>query len=212
MASRATWLIIAGYAGALAWGAYELQRAPSLPDPVTDVEPPAMPSAPPVPEGMGDIGQFDEIVDRPPFVSSRRPPVPEEVQVAAEPVEQAPPERVVDASNLRLTAVIIHGDNKTALIQHVNGTLARVTDGSRLDNWNVKQIQDDYVLLEDDGQRATLVVHRFDEPPPPPVRRAIPPPGVMRDGLIPPIPDRRRATREPQTEQETNTANEDSPQ
>lgn len=171
--------MIAAYAVAIAWAVYEWQRPIEPPGAVTGGAEPGLPELAIENRSLDPPQRYSQLVERPPFMSTRRPPSleepePEQVAVA---VPQGPR---VDASNLRVTAVVVTGDRRTALVEHDNGSLIPVIEGTRIDNWRVDEIRDDRIQLEDNGRQATLLVHRFDDAPPPMARRPAPPPGVLR--------------------------------
>jgi hypothetical protein len=155
-------LLAIGYLGALSWGIFEWQRPTSLPST------PARQIATELPEmtlpttSFGDIETFDEMVQRPPFVSTRRPPSAQGADVQD---KQSTPGKSADLTDMRLSAVMIDGDRLTALVENADGTTKRLQVGGHLADWEVQEIQDDQIVLVGDGRRQTLMVHKFDAPP-----------------------------------------------
>jgi hypothetical protein len=206
-----TLVMIAAYVAAIVWALYEWQGRASPPEVVateTEVEMPELSDAGRV---LNQLQRYSQFVDRPPFLSTRRAPSEEEPETPQVAIPVAPPPRA-DASQLRLTAVIVDGDRRTALVEHMNGTLFRAMEGTRIENWKVDSVSDDQIQLEANGQQATLMVHRFDEAPPPMSRRPPAPPGVLR---IPPRRqqmERRQPDAAEQAMQQQNFENEEPPQ
>jgi len=155
-------LLAIGYLGALSWGIVEWQRPTSLPST------PAKQIATELPEmtlpttSFGDIETFDEMVQRPPFVATRRPPSAQDANVQD---KQSTPGKSADLTDMRLSAVMVDGDRLTALVENVDGTTKRLQVGGQLADWEVQEIQDDQIVLVVDGRRQTLMVHKFDAPP-----------------------------------------------
>lgn len=184
--------MIAGYVGGLALLAYELQHTPSLPPPPSGKPTEALPPLEVPPTAIKSIAIYDAILERPLFTRERRPEEPNapkaEVASAAEPVE--------NIDGFRLTAVLKGLGHTTALIQDQTGKTRLLHAGGRLGKWELKEIQDDRVVLHSDAREETLLVHRFDpvtmqkkavrRPPgtrriprrrlPPPVAAKLPPP------------------------------------
>ena len=158
MAERMHLLLIAGYAGALALGAYELQRTPELPGQAPGESSITLPPLELPPEDILQIAQFDAIVERPLF-SRERQPETTPVEAATSPQTRV---KVDDITGLRLTAVLRDADRLTALLEDRSGVTKILHPGDQLGGWQLKEIQDDRVVMESDGRQETLLVHRFD--------------------------------------------------
>ena len=164
MVDRTVVLLALGSGAALAWGAYEWLRPLPLPAAPST---PASTAAPPlsVPTSyIGDIDAFKEITERPLFTVGRRP-APKDASGAAKEDTTTKTAAPADISDMRLTAVVSDGDRLTALVEGPGGKTEKLQVGSRLNSWQVDQIQDDRIVLEAAGQRQTLEVYRFDVAP-----------------------------------------------
>jgi len=155
-------LLAMGYLGALGWGIFEWQRPTSLPSTPTKQIATELPEMTLPTTSFGDIETFDEMVQRPPFVSTRRPPSAPD---AGGQDKQSTPGKSADLTDMRLSAVMVDGDRLTALVENVDGTTKRLQVGAQLADWEVQEIQDDQIVLVGDGRRQTLMVHKFDAPP-----------------------------------------------
>ena len=166
MADRKPLVLGVLYLGAAAWMAFEWQRPVPLPEQPEGNAPVSLPQPSAPNSQIGDIDAFTEFVERPLFVSGRRPPAegadaakegPTATEAATEPGELA---------DARLSAIIVDGDRFVALVERRNGSIDRLSVGGKLDNWAVEQINDDNVVLAANGRSHTLQVYRFDLPPP----------------------------------------------
>ena len=190
MVDRSIILLALGSGAALSWGAYEWLRPLPLPAAPST---PASTAAPPlsVPTSyIGDIDAFKEITERPLFTVGRRPASKDPSGTVKEDTtaKTAPPD---DISAMRLTAVVSDGDRLTALVEGPGGKTEKLQIGSRLNSWQVDQIQDDRIVLEAGGQRKTLEVYRFDVVPV--VKRAPRrPPRLARRPRVVPTPPQPR--------------------
>ncbi len=166
MADRKPLVLGVLYLGAVAWMAFEWQRPVPLPEQPEGNAPVNLPQPSAPTSQIGDIDAFTEFVERPLFVSGRKPPSegadaatedPNASRAAAEPGELA---------DARLSAIIVDGDRLIALVERRNGSIDRLSVGGKLDDWAVEQINDDNVVLAANGRSQTLQVYRFDLPPP----------------------------------------------
>ena len=131
-------------------------------EPVIDVEPskPAaveaqLTQSPPARRAIPEKTKFSEIVERPLFWSSRRPPY-----------EQAPetPSAGLDYS---LFGVVISSDAPVALLKpEAGGDPIRVQVGEAISGWTVARIESDRVLMRQDGVERELNLN-FAAPAPP---------------------------------------------
>lgn len=131
---------------------WELDHPPGgspLP-PVAPVSPahtvePTLPTSHPAPRT-----RYRAIVERPLFEPSRRPPQPALPVTAA-----APPAR--EPTQYRLSAVVIHGEHRTAIFQRrSSGETVPVAEGERLETWTLASLHADRATLTKDGQEITL--------------------------------------------------------
>jgi hypothetical protein len=157
MADRVTLLLIGGYIGALALGAYELQRVPSVPRGVSGQTAESLPPLEIPPDAIKNIEAFDAIVERPLFNRGRQP-----LASIQGPVEPQPAVRSQKTERMRLTAVLKEADNLTALVEDQSGQTMTLHQGDKLGEWQVSEILDDRIVIESEGKTKTLEVHQFD--------------------------------------------------
>lgn len=135
------------------------------------VAPAALPAAaaplPPAPAaaGLPPLGAFAEVLQRPLFAETRRPPPPEAAQ-----------DTLGAADGFTLLGTIIAGNGKSALIRYGRPPkLARLGEGQAVEGWTVREILPDRVLLEHGATRRALkLVDRPGVPAPagrPPIAR-----------------------------------------
>jgi hypothetical protein len=180
MADRMTILLIAGYVGALALGAYELQRAPFVPPPPPKqgVEPPT-PLQMPV-DDIESLAAYDAIIERPLFRRDRQPATETSVSSSTEP-------RVTkdEIAGMRLAAVLKGVDILTALLEDQTGKTKILHQGDQLGGWRIDEILDDSIVVVSGERKETLLVHRFD------------PVSTNRTSRRRPLPTNRKITRRP---------------
>ncbi len=138
-------LVLVALCGGLGWLAYAAYEAPpaELPAQVVAAAGPTDAAAAPSfrPFRMPAQQRFAELVERPPFTQSRRPP-----QVSAEPVAR----REAPRRDLKLTliGVILQPDRQYALVQRPGTKEAvRLARGEKIDGWQVDGILPDRVVL-----------------------------------------------------------------
>ncbi len=138
-------LALAALCGGLGWLTYAAYQAPPAELPaqaVSGAEPTDAAAAPSFrPFRMPPQQRFSELVERPPFTQSRRPP-----EVSAEPVTR----REAPRQDLKLTliGVILQPDRQYALVQRPGRKEAqRVAKGEKIDGWQVEGILPDRVVL-----------------------------------------------------------------
>jgi len=134
MADRMSILLIGGYIGALALGAYELQRVPSVPGsiPGKAVEP--LPPLEVPPDVIKNIAVFDAIIERPLFSRERLP------EVATQ--SPGPPKRLAQSDEIegmRLTAVLKGPDSLTVLLEERSGQTRVLHQGDQLGKWRIEE-------------------------------------------------------------------------
>lgn len=157
MADRMSILLIGGYIGALALGAYELQRVPSVPGsiPGKAVEP--LPPLEVPPDVIKNIAVFDAIIERPLFSRERLP------EVATQ--SPGPPKRLAQSDEIegmRLTAVLKGPDSLTVLLEERSGQTRVLHQGDQLGKWRIEEIMDDRIIMVSEERTETLLVHQFD--------------------------------------------------
>lgn len=128
---------------------------------------------------MPPIETFDEVVERPLFFRSRRPPDPD----AAPPPEAA----AAPKADFVLTGLVISGTERLALLRPAGSkTVERVHQGAEIEGWRVEAIHADRVVLK--RGETVQEIRLEDRPPPKPkVRRKRPKrPGVRVPGGLQP--------------------------
>lgn len=116
--------------------------------------PPAKEFTPPLAE------DFEEMVERPLFMQTRRPPVP-----AAAPAEAPPPPKETPKGDFVLVGVVISPVERLALVQQVGLTdILRVGIGRTLNGWELTEIHPDRVTFRN-GETLKEVKLRDDVPP-----------------------------------------------
>lgn len=123
--------------------------APWLYDPVVRSAPAIAALAPPAAPDFNDPGPletYDEIVNRPVFVASRR-------QAAAQPAPAASGE-VLLLDRYPVVGVVIAGDQRLVLIRKAAGdTVSRIAQGEELDGWTLTEVSRDRLVMEMAGNR-----------------------------------------------------------
>ncbi len=177
------------------WYVIELMRTPEAPPPVDpDKQPPIELAIPKLTQDIPALTEFKETLDRPLFSSSRRPEEPEIDDGEVEALEEMP--KV--AAPVRLSAVIIEDEEKSALLEETRSrTAKRVKEGEAFEGWTLVEVREDGVVLESGGTRSEVELRNFDAPvTPPPVRPRRP---TRRPGTTPQTP---RAAQQPASRQE----------
>ncbi|MEW6037098.1 MAG: hypothetical protein AB1648_02425 [Pseudomonadota bacterium] len=95
-----------------------------------------------------DLGEFEELVERPLFVEGRRPP-PEVVEEPPPPVARTP-------LDLKLMGMIFSPSGKTALLVDPKGKYKRVKQGGVVNGWVLKELKTDGVVMQQDGETKEL--------------------------------------------------------
>ncbi len=149
-------LVLLAACGGLGWLAYERHTAPpaDLPQPETEtVEHPVQDAAATPgfrPFRMPPQQTFSELVERPPFSQSRRPP---EVKTVSE-TRQA---RVRKELKFSLIGVILQPDKQYALVrQSGKKEILRLARGQKIDGWQVDSILPDRLVLSYAGDVVEL--------------------------------------------------------
>lgn len=138
-------LALAALCGGLGWLTFAAYDAPPAEPPAQAVVNPTTPDAAVAqrfqPFRMPPQQRFSELVERPPFTQSRRPP-----EVSAQPqVRQEAPRRDL---KLTLIGVILQPSQQYALVQRPGKKAAqRLARGEKIDGWQVEGILPDRVIL-----------------------------------------------------------------
>lgn len=103
------------------------------------------------------IDRFEEILRRPLFAASRRPPDLAAAQPVSEPPAPAPAAEPSAPPNFRLSGVMIRKKSSRALIVPADGSAsAWLAVGESIEGWKVRSITTSSVRLEGGGQVVTL--------------------------------------------------------
>ena len=187
--------VLAAFAGAVHWGqlpaiAPQAGSGPGAGDGTgddTDSAEVAEPSLPP-------LASLDQTIQRPLFSATRRPPEPEAREAAPAP-EVAAPARETPLPATELSAVIMYGDTKVALLKNPDGGgVVRKRVGEEIGGWRLDSIDTLNVVLQNGANRHELLLRTFKSVP---VRRT--PSTVDKkgdggaDGQV--APDSRQGTR-----------------
>ena len=134
---------------------------------------------PPMPTGtfsLPPIDEYSEFIERPLFTASRRPRA-ETADAAPDTRETGPAPASAPARKrgFKLSAVIIAGQERAALLEHPDTRKpTRVHLGETIAGWSLTQVEPDAVVLENGGQSTQITLREFPTPPPPRPARAKP--------------------------------------
>lgn len=109
------------------------------------------------------LGNYEEIVERPLFRPSRRPPDPEETDEAealrAAKEAQKPQVHVKDL--FALSGIVVTDKKTVALLQDIkNNKSLRVREGEKLEGWQIVEIFPNSVLFSNNGHSEALELIR----------------------------------------------------
>ena len=133
----------------LAWLVYwQIEYPPYLSDAVVSLDQPVEPGPPGSAQAefaLPPLEDFSEIVARPLFSPTRRPP--SEAEVIETVTDDTPLPKLSDF-NLTLTGVVISTEGSMALLQRPKSTdLIRALLGQEIDGWRVERIEADRVTF-----------------------------------------------------------------
>lgn len=140
---------------------------------------------------LPELSTLSESVDRPLFYANRRPPPPDQVV--------APGATPIQKGDFSLVGVSIRVDKREALLRrNSTKTIAWVAEGDKLDEWTVKSIQPDRVVLEQGTERDVVELGTAEDRQPssatgqraPAAPVASPRPGAGGQQIGPPRPSR----------------------
>jgi hypothetical protein len=148
------------------WYVFELMRTPEAPPSPNPSEiPPSDLTVPKLTLDVPALTEFSATLERPLFSKSRRPAEPE----ADDGAEKTPEETPKVAAPVRLSAVIIEEDEKSAFLEETRSRMSkRVREGEQFEGWTLLEVRDDAVVLESLGKRSEVELRNFEVPPPPP--------------------------------------------
>jgi hypothetical protein len=113
------------------------------------------------PPPMNDsLATFSQIIERPLFQAGRRA-ASSTPTIDTVPVDVIATDTDSRLDGFRLTAVFSGSGSRTALVELPNGDSLTVSEGDRLESWQILEIGDDQLVLQSRGQRRTLDVHDF---------------------------------------------------
>ena len=105
------------------------------------------------------IGNYAEVVSRPLFTPTRRPPVPRPAPKPRQVVAPALVPPKIETGQFMLIGVIVDGDKKVALMRQLNrGDIVRATRGEQLDAWKVTEIGTGSVILSQGGVKEVVLL------------------------------------------------------
>jgi hypothetical protein len=112
---------------------------------------------------MPALDHYSEVVERPLFVESRRPP--EEEEQVSEPAKQ--PQLPEKRPSYLLTGVMMTPERRTAFLKSVSdGEAKRVKQGDTLDGWLVKRVESRRVVLAQGSRSQVLKLQVVPETTP----------------------------------------------
>jgi hypothetical protein len=107
------------------------------------------------------VAVYQPIADRPLFFNQRRPPPPY-VPSAMNPVSPRQPIRKVGKPRMQLSAIIIIGKQKYALLKGgLKKGSRRVRVGQEIDGWKVTKIESDKLALSNAGETVELLLRNY---------------------------------------------------
>jgi len=110
------------------------------------------------------LNDLTQTVDRPLFAADRRPVRQVDPPKASPPI---PKPVVSGAPKLELTAVIINGARRLALLQGAGSgaALIHAEEGQTVQGWLLQEVLPERVVLSRDGREHELVLRKFKPPP-----------------------------------------------
>jgi hypothetical protein len=119
---------------------------------------------------VASLGEYNEIIERPLFLSTRRPPE----EQPEEPPEPAPEPPSADET-FTLLGVVLTPEATMALLQDdKTGEIARLQVGDQVNGWHLKAVQANSVSLSKGDQAVDLPLVRNRSQPAPQARRQTP--------------------------------------
>ena len=109
--------------------------------------------------------RYSEIVERPLFLESRKPPAPD-----ARPAPIQAPVQEEDDKTFTLIGVMVTTEATTALLQvNETGKIVRLRPGEKVENWQLNSVDADFVTLRKGQKNKKLELVRNKERPRPTV-------------------------------------------
>lgn len=160
----ASWILLAGLSGVVV---LESQRDPvanameDIPIPPAGQAAGTGTDAPPLAPlaALAPADSFGAVSERPLFTATRRPP---ELQTEETPAATNL-QPTVQPTNLLLSAIILEGDTRLALLQTTSppGEIQQINEGGVFNGWTVAEIRDESVLLRTGDRTAELQLRKF---------------------------------------------------
>jgi hypothetical protein len=141
------------------WQARVLGSVQPIPAPAEAVADPAAPAPLPEDPGLPFVIDYRAFLERPLFMSTRRPPVVETADAGASEAEPEPEEPLPELSDLRLTSVIITPEERQAwFMVRDSDEFVRLLQGGTLREWTLDQVEESHVVFRarDAEQRLDL--------------------------------------------------------
>lgn len=143
----------------LSWTIWEAGQQPTIPDPLMLSESQEAFQGVPNKQAPPTLQTYQAIVKRPLFFADRSSQPATAVQ--SEQLDRPEPDSPA-APNLILSAVIVEGDSRSALMrQNRQSQSIRLNPGELLAGWRLIAIQEDGVTLESDGHQVHLPLHNY---------------------------------------------------
>ena len=110
---------------------------------------------------LPSVATFEQLVERPLFMSSRRPPEPDdEPEPEPEPLPDKPPQSL----KASLSSIMITEDRRMALVRDLSSNkTVRLQVGSTLSGWKVRAIDNDQVIFSQNNKTQILPLRIFDK-------------------------------------------------
>ena len=111
------------------------------------------------------LSDYSELTERPLFSRTRRAVSGNSQEPPPQPIATTP----VGAPDFRLSAIVIAGEQRIALLQPLAGGLAepqRLSPGEHYQDWEVLEVHPRSVILRRNGQRHTLALESTATPEP----------------------------------------------
>lgn len=155
--------LLSVYAAGGLWLFFEVQYdAPKAP--VFESYDPVLPVIKPAPFRNPTLDDFADIIKRPLFDPSRKPPMVESALAAASPTTAEVPEAPSEITEMRLSAIVEIAGSQRALFSMQDGKTVSASKGDRIAGWRLIAMDNEQVTLERHGQRQILKLRDFQSP------------------------------------------------
>lgn len=107
------------------------------------------------------IEEYQVVVERPLFISGRRPPVPDAVSATKEPVKPT-----LSNLQIQLIGVVIKPEGQSVLVRDKKTKkTSYLAKGDKINGWTIEQIDPDRLLLTQLGRREELSLRVYPDEP-----------------------------------------------